>query len=269
MKICLPPYRLSVAFQSFIHASRGCCGTATRSSSSSYQLGESPFFHVNESQPQSHIQLLCCRYSKQDTRLSSSCPSAVESICHGVHASCFLQLIPVCTTAWCSWQKPCQWLNSDTALCRMVHGLLQDTHNEFFIQQTVKPDQHATALSAAPSQPQAQSQPPPQSTGDSNATEWHKGFQVSMQALPPNVSVSIAESILFVGKAVRVLQRPTGPLKSHDLLPQSDAISFAQALRQLQQQEVFDQIGFERTVEVIRTKVRHSCSVVDTELLAS
>lgn len=90
-----------------------------------------------------------------------------------------------------------------------------------------------------------------------------------MQALPPNVSVSIAESILFVGKAVRVLQRPTGPLKSHDLLPQSDAISFAHALRQLQQQEVFDQIGFERTVEVIRTKVqRHSCSLVDTALLA-
>lgn len=147
----------------------------------------------------------------------------------------------------------------------MVHGLLQDTHNEFFIQQTVQPDQHSAALSTAPPQPQAQSQPLPQSTGDSNATEWHKGFKVSMQALPPNVSVSIAESIMFVGKAVRVLQRPTGPLKSHDLLPQSDAISFAQALRQLQQQEVFDQIGFERTLEVIRTKVRHSCPVTDTE----
>ena len=150
----------------------------------------------------------------------------------------------------------------------MVHGLLQDTHSEFFIQQTVKPDQHTSPLSTVPSQPHTQSQPLPQSTGDSNATEWHKGFKVSMQALPPNVSVSIAESILFVGKAVRVLQRPTGPLKSHDLLPQSDAISFAQALRQLQQQEVFDQIGFERTVEGIRIKVRHSCSLVDTALLA-
>lgn len=182
------------------------------------------------------------------------------------HAS--LQIFPVCPTAWCSWQKPWQWLNSDTVLCRMVHGLLQDTHNEFFIQQTVKPNQQTAALSTAPSLPQAQSQAPPQSTGDSNATEWHKGFQVSMQALPPHVSVSIAESILFVGKAVRVLQRPTGPLKSHDLLPQSDAISFAQALRQLQQQEVFDQIGFEHTVDVIRTKVRHLGSVVDTELLA-
>ena len=80
-----------------------------------------------------------------------------------------------------------------------------------------------------------------------------------MQALPPGVTVSIAESILFVGKAVRVLQKPTGPLKSHDLLPQSDAISFAQALRHLQQQDVFDQIGFERTVDLIRTKVS-SCN---------
>lgn len=76
-----------------------------------------------------------------------------------------------------------------------------------------------------------------------------------MQALPPGITVTIAENILFVGKAVRVLQRPTGPLKSHDLLPQSDALSFAQGLRQLQQQDVFDQIGFERTVEVIRTTV--------------
>lgn len=135
----------------------------------------------------------------------------------------------------------------------MVHGLLQDRHNEFFIQQTTKPrqDTASPSITSQPSQPQLQPQPP----GNSNAAEWHQGFQVSMQALPPNVSVTIAESILFVGKAVRVLQRPTGPLKSHDLLPQRDANDFAQALRQLQQQEVFDQIGFECTVETIRTKV--------------
>ena len=96
---------------------------------------------------------------------------------------------------------------------------------------------------------------PPQPAEDPNAAEWHQGFQVSMQALPPGVTVSIAESILFVGKAVRVLQRPTGPLANLDLLPQSDAISFAQALRQLQQQDMFDQIGFERTVDLIRSKV--------------
>ena len=157
----------------------------------------------------------------------------------------------------------------------MVHGLLQDRHREFFIQHAPKQAQHTgtgtTSVQATSgfqpqpeaqtrSQSQSEAQPQCQPKEDSNAAEWHQGFQVSIQALPPNVSVSIAESILFVGKAVRVLQRPTGPLKSHDLLPQSDVISFAQALRHLQHQEVFDQIGFERTVELIRTKVSHPVS---------
>lgn len=148
----------------------------------------------------------------------------------------------------------------------MVHGLLQDRHQEFFIQQTspqASPLHTPPASSPPPPHPQQgappqphQETPPPE---DTNAAEWHQGFQVSMQALPPAVTVTIAESILFVGKAVRVLQRPTGPLKNHDLLPQSDAISFAKALRQLQQEDVFDQIGFERTVELIRTTVRLPC----------
>lgn len=80
-------------------------------------------------------------------------------------------------------------------------------------------------------------------------------LQVSMQALPPGVSVSIAEAILFVGKAVRVLQRPTGPLRSHELLPHSQSMAFAEALRRLQQQPVFDDISFEHTIEHIRSKV--------------
>lgn len=136
----------------------------------------------------------------------------------------------------------------------MVHGLLQDRHGEFFIQQTLSQASLQTLHASTPSLPHPQQQSQP-SREDTNTAEWHQGFQVSMQALPPGITVTIAENILFVGKAVRVLQRPTGPLKSHDLLPQSDAISFAQALRQLQQQDVFDQIGFERTVELIRITV--------------
>ncbi|KAL3153823.1 Gamma-tubulin complex component 4, variant 2 [Trebouxia sp. C0010 RCD-2024] len=133
----------------------------------------------------------------------------------------------------------------------MVHGLLQDKHQEFFIQPA---SSQVAPLQAPPSPPHHPKQQPAPSE-DTNAAEWHQGFQVSMQALPPGVTVTIAESILFVGKAVRVLQRPTGPLKNHDLLPQSDAISFSKALRQLQQEDVLDQIGFEHTVELIRTTV--------------
>lgn len=140
----------------------------------------------------------------------------------------------------------------------MIHGLLQDKHHDFFIQhnqnQGSKLDPSLSSAGPAADAPTSSSQAG-QAEEDANAAEWHQGFQVSMQALPPNISVSIAEDILFVGKAVRVLQQPTGPLKSHDLLPQSDTVSFAQALRKLQQQELFDQIGFERTVDMIRSKV--------------
>ena len=76
-----------------------------------------------------------------------------------------------------------------------------------------------------------------------------------MAALPPQVSVPIAESILFIGKAVRVLQQPPGAARRHDLLPQSDVAAFSAALHRLQQQQLFNQMEFERTVEAIRTKV--------------
>ena len=80
-------------------------------------------------------------------------------------------------------------------------------------------------------------------------------LQVSVAALPPQVSVLIAESILFIGKAVRVLQQPPGAARRHDLLPQSDVAAFSGALHRLQQQQLFNQMEFERTVEAIRTKV--------------
>ena len=80
-------------------------------------------------------------------------------------------------------------------------------------------------------------------------------MQVSVAALPPQVSVPIAESILFIGKAVRVLQQPPGAARRHALLPQSDVAAFSGALHRLQQQQLFNQMEFERTVEAIRTKV--------------
>ncbi|EFJ46835.1 gamma tubulin interacting protein [Volvox carteri f. nagariensis] len=40
--------------------------------------------------------------------------------------------------------------------------------------------------------------------------EWHGGFQVSTRSLPLYVSHDLAETIVFVGRAVRVLRRPCG-----------------------------------------------------------
>ena len=93
----------------------------------------------------------------------------------------------------------------------MVHGLLDDKHKDFFIQRT--PQVQDTDMNSTPAHSASEATQtllPDQAAEDSNAAEWHQGFQVSMQALPPSISVSIAEDILFVGKAVRVLQQPTG-----------------------------------------------------------
>ena len=45
---------------------------------------------------------------------------------------------------------------------------------------------------------------------DGGEGEWHRGFQVSLEALPPGVELPVAEATLFVGRAVRVLSRPRG-----------------------------------------------------------
>ncbi|KAK9803977.1 hypothetical protein WJX72_009639 [[Myrmecia] bisecta] len=124
----------------------------------------------------------------------------------------------------------------------MVHGMLLDRQNEFFIQH------------AAPAEEDAFEQAGAWSSHSANAYEWHKGYQVAVAELPPHITLSTAESILFVGKAVQVLQQPPGAVGAHGLLPQNDALAFADALRTLQQQPSFNQNDFERTVEAIRVK---------------
>lgn len=233
--------RHSVAFQSCSPALHDCCGTAIRCCSSSCQHGM-PSTQASVCIP---AQMTCLGYvSCCDALVSELLTHSSPCSCRGVQCLHCRPLHCICNVVTVFYGV-LTW-------CRMVHGLLQDKHQEFFIQPA---SSQVTPPQAPPSPPHHPKQQPRPSQ-DTNAAEWHQGFQVSMQALPPGVTVAIAESILFVGKAVRVLQRPTGPLKNHDLLPQSDAISFAKALRQLQQEDVFDQIGFERKVELIRTTVR-------------
>ena len=64
--------------------------------------------------------------------------------------------------------------------------------------------------------------------GDGGEGEWHRGFQVSLEALPPGVELPAAEATLFVGRAVRVLSQPRGdfrrgrrPLTPHVFNPPS------------------------------------------------
>lgn len=96
---------------------------------------------------------------------------------------------------------------------------------------------------------------------DGGEREWHRGFQVSLEALPPGVELPAAEAVLFAGRAVRVLTRPRGEFAGGSLLPDVVASRATEALRGLARVEgegndgEFDRLAFESTVEGIRAPV--------------
>ena len=136
---------------------------------------------------------------------------------------------------------------------------------------------------------------------DGGEREWHRGFQVCLEALPPGVELPVAEAALFTGRAVRVLSNPRGAFKrrvrfsglddeessressreheesslasagaSTSLLPDAALDAAAAQIRSLAvSDEAFDRARFERVVERIRKPVADRLGklvVVDAEL---
>lgn len=86
--------------------------------------------------------------------------------------------------------------------------------------------------------------------------------------VPKYLPSSTPSRILFVGRAVRLLQRPTQRLAQEELLPQQQVLEWAAQLRALQAQPVFSSIAFERCVNRIHDQARvshllsfHACSL--------
>ncbi|CAD7697778.1 unnamed protein product [Ostreobium quekettii] len=121
----------------------------------------------------------------------------------------------------------------------IVHGLLLDRSREFFIHEVSDPN---GALLG-------------DQDGEGELDEWHKGFEVQLTALPPYISLTTAESVKFIGQAVRLLRQPSGNFQGQELMPYRDTLAFAEALRKLQEQPVFNRVALERVVEAVRTKV--------------
>ncbi|MQM00369.1 hypothetical protein Taro_033104 [Colocasia esculenta] len=47
------------------------------------------------------------------------------------------------------------------------------------------------------------------SSGDASLSDWNLGFHIFLDMLPEYIHMHVAESILFAGKAIRVLQNPS------------------------------------------------------------
>ena len=98
-----------------------------------------------------------------------------------------LRILFLCNTVW--YNQVVAW---------MVHGLVLDKHGEFFIQEeavvleTVRLE-HFRAV---------------EFDSLTDESHWERRFSIRRRMLPAYVSESVAERVLFVGKALRVLKHP-------------------------------------------------------------
>ena len=89
--------------------------------------------------------------------------------------------------------------------------------------------------------------------GGGGESEWHRGFQVSLEALPPGVELPAAEATLFVGRAVRVLTRPRGAFRGDSLCPSRRRRRRRRRSAMARSDGEFHRAAFEAAVEAIRS----------------
>jgi len=125
----------------------------------------------------------------------------------------------------------------------VLHGELIDVANEFFIQQRVELSSKMMELPAIASL-------------DSEHESLDK-FYVAEHALPPGVSPQTASSILFTGKAIRILRQAALGTKSVAVAqqPQSEILLGAKMLQELRSKDVIRPAALRFVVEIMQTKV--------------
>ncbi|KAG0488245.1 hypothetical protein HPP92_007056 [Vanilla planifolia] len=166
----------------------------------------------------------------------------------------------------------------------MIYGILQDPHGEFFIQRQGDKDVESELSHSDMSENLKQ-----KSYEHAALNDWNIGFHIFLEMLPNYIHMRIAESILFAGKAVRVLRNPSysfrvqetifqqhisrgsqrsqGPMGSlvlpkdpfqgkhliaEDLFPLSEANKIEEMLQELKKLSEFHKRSFESAINSIR-----------------
>ncbi|KAL2227778.1 gamma-tubulin complex component 4 [Sesamum indicum] len=167
----------------------------------------------------------------------------------------------------------------------MVYGILHDQYGEFFVRRQEEEDRDSEHDSPANVLEKLANM----STNDVALTDWHLGFHISLDMLPDYIPMHIAESILFAGKAIRVLRKPSHGIQfqgappyqqiqkgsqkaqgfsgrlslqkdtsvetlltGEELLPQSEADKIEAMLQDLKESSEFHKRSFETAVDSIK-----------------
>ncbi|XP_060178637.1 gamma-tubulin complex component 4 [Lycium barbarum] len=164
----------------------------------------------------------------------------------------------------------------------VVYGILHDPYREFYISSQDDKD------SEQESAPHLLEKLTRLSVTDTSLSDWHLGFHISLDMLPEYITMHVAESILFAGKAVRVLRNPSpsfqfkdgsshpqiqrGPQRTQgdtttisfqnnslndklfgeDLLPQAEADKIETMLQDLKESSEFHKRSFENAIDTIK-----------------
>lgn len=93
-------------------------------------------------------------------------------------------------------------------------------------------------------------------SGEGSASEdkdddWNALFTLRLSMLPSSyIPATLAQKILFIGKAVKVLQSKKTPLE--DRIPSEELQCFSQAIIRLQNLPQFNVVLFQKVIEEIR-----------------
>lgn len=124
----------------------------------------------------------------------------------------------------------------------LVHGLLLDPGNEFFIKRSAQATTAGPAAAAG--------------VPSWHPLEWHDGFYIDTAALTQEITLPTAHAAMFIGKAVRALRQPMAAAASEEAArAHSQILSFSGTLRDLQRQDLLRPVALEHAVEVMRSAV--------------
>ncbi|XP_026540436.1 gamma-tubulin complex component 4 [Notechis scutatus] len=146
----------------------------------------------------------------------------------------------------------------------MLHGLLLDHHEEFFIRQ-------GPSLGLTPAQPEEDDDDlgiggltgkQLRELQDMRLIEEEnmlapspKQFSLRMEMLPSYIPARVAEKILFVGESVQMFESQNVTLTKKGSILKNQEETFAAELHRLKQQPLFNLVDFEAVVDWIRSAV--------------
>ncbi|KAH0620165.1 hypothetical protein JD844_014798 [Phrynosoma platyrhinos] len=170
---------------------------------------------------------------------------ALTKVSHGVLATCHAVMYKQ-LSAW------------------MLHGLLLDQHEEFFIKQgpssgtvptQLEEDEDDLGIGGLTGKQLRELQDMRLIDEENMLAPSPKQFSLRIEMLPSYIPVRVAEKILFVGESVQMFESQNMSLTKKGSILKNQEDTFAAELHRLKQRPLFSLVDFESVVDWIRSTV--------------